>query len=63
MVAPDKNKTGGYKAYLGIPLGTPQGKVVATICSFQKDTRKFSQDEINFAEFFAERAATAIDNY
>ncbi|MDJ0796602.1 MAG: ATP-binding protein [Calothrix sp. MO_167.B12] len=53
----------GYQAYLGVPLRTPQGKVVGTICCFQKQARRFTSDEIDVAELFAERAATAIDNY
>lgn len=53
----------GIHAYLGIPLRTSQGEVIGTICSFHKKTRKFSAQELNIVELFAERAATAIDNY
>ena len=53
----------GYSAYLGIPLRTPQGEVVGTICCFHKKPRKFTGIEVHTAEIFAERAATAIDNY
>ncbi|WP_088240496.1 GAF domain-containing sensor histidine kinase [Calothrix rhizosoleniae] len=53
----------GYQAYLGIPLCTPQGKIVGTICCFHKQPRLFTSDEIEIAELFAERVATAIDNY
>jgi len=53
----------GYQAYLGVPLRTPQGKVVGTICCFHKQPRRFTTDEIDIAELFSERAATAIDNY
>lgn len=53
----------GYRAYLGVPLRTPQGKVIGTICSFQKKPRQFAVEEVGIAELFAERAATAIDNY
>lgn len=53
----------GYEAYLGVPLRTPEGQVVGTICSFHKQPRQFSLEEVNIAELFAERAATAIDNY
>lgn len=53
----------GYLAYLGIPLRTPQGEVIGTICSFHKKPRKFADVEVRVAEMFAERAATAIDNY
>ncbi len=69
LVVPDARSTDfgtapeGYQAYLGIPLRTPQGEVIGTICSFHKKTRSFSVDEVRIAEIFAERAATAIDNY
>lgn len=53
----------GYLAYLGIPLRTPQGEVIGTICSFHKKPRTFTDVEVRIAETFAERAATAIDNY
>ncbi|NHC34218.1 ATP-binding protein [Scytonema millei] len=53
----------GYQAYLGVPLRTPVGEVIGTICSFQRQPRHFSAAEIRLAEIFAERAATAIDNY
>lgn len=53
----------GYLAYLGVPLRTPQGEVIGTICSFHKKPRKFADAEVRIAEMFAERAATAIDNY
>lgn len=53
----------GYRAYLGVPLRLPSGAVVGTICSFQRQPRRFTQEEVQLAELFAERAATAIDNY
>lgn len=53
----------GYLAYLGVPLRTPQAEVIGTICSFHKQPRKFTDAEICITEMFAERAATAIDNY
>ncbi len=53
----------GYRAYLGVPLRTSQGKIIGTICSFQKKPRQFALEEVSIAELFAERAATAIDNY
>ncbi|BAY39581.1 GAF sensor signal transduction histidine kinase [Nostoc sp. NIES-2111] len=53
----------GYCAYLGIPLRTAEGEVIGTVCSFHQQPRNFTQDEIQFVELFAERAATAIDNY
>ena len=53
----------GCRAYLGIPLRTSQGKIIGTICSFHSKPRKFSAQEIEIVELFAERAATAIDNH
>ncbi|MEB3293409.1 MAG: ATP-binding protein [Synechococcales bacterium] len=53
----------GYRSYLGVPLRIPQGDVIGTLCSFCEAPRQFEQDEIAIAELFAERAATAIDNY
>ena len=53
----------GYTSYLGVPLRTPQGEVLGTICSFCIHPRQFDIDEVRTVELFAERAATAIDNY
>jgi PAS domain S-box-containing protein len=53
----------GYRAYLGVPLRTPAGEVIGTICSFQQQPRQFTAEEVRLASVFAERAATAIDNY
>ncbi|BAY14006.1 GAF domain-containing sensor histidine kinase [Calothrix sp. NIES-2098] len=53
----------GYRAYLGIPLQTSEGQVFGTICSFHRQAREFTTDEIQIVELFAERAATAIDHY
>jgi signal transduction histidine kinase len=53
----------GYCAYLGIPMRISTGEVIGTICSFHQQPREFSKEEIQLAELFAERAATAIDNY
>jgi PAS domain S-box-containing protein len=53
----------GYQAYLGVPLRTSTGEVIGTICSFQCQPRRFTEAEVQLAELFAERAATAIDNY
>jgi signal transduction histidine kinase len=53
----------GYQAYLGVPLRTSQNEVIGTICSFHKEPRNFCQQEVEIVELFAERAATAIDNY
>jgi PAS domain S-box-containing protein len=53
----------GYRAYLGVPLRTAMGEVIGTICSFQHQPRLFTAEEVRLAELFAERAATAIDNY
>ncbi|CAN1211394.1 PAS domain-containing protein [Tumidithrix helvetica PCC 7403] len=53
----------GYQSYLGVPLRLPTGSVIGTICSFHQQPRKFTLEEIRLVEVFAERAATAIDNY
>jgi PAS domain S-box-containing protein len=53
----------GYCAYLGVPLRTPGGEVIGTICSFQRQPRRFTPQEVRLVEIFAERAAIAIDNY
>ncbi|MEO1377887.1 MAG: ATP-binding protein [Cyanobacteria bacterium J06635_10] len=53
----------GYRSYLGVPLRTSQGKVIGTICSFHQQPRKYNSEEVGIVELFAERAATAIDNY
>lgn len=53
----------GYQAYLGVPLRISTGEVIGTICSFQHQPRHFTEAEVQLAELFAERAATAIDNY
>lgn len=53
----------GYRSYLGVPLRPSHGEVIGTICSFYKKRRKFTAQEVRIAEMFAERAATAIDNY
>lgn len=53
----------GYRAYLGVPLKSPTGKLLGTICSFHKQPRTFAPEEIKCVELFAERATTAIDNF
>lgn len=53
----------GYRAYLGVPLRTSFGEVIGTICSFHHQARLFEPEEVRLATIFAERAATAIDNY
>jgi PAS domain S-box-containing protein len=53
----------GYLAYLGAPLRLPNGEIIGTVCSFNRRSRKFTQEEMRLVEIFAERAATAIDNY
>jgi PAS domain S-box-containing protein len=53
----------GYLAYLGAPLRLPDGEIIGTICSFHRRPRKFSLNDMRLVEIFAERAATAIDNY
>ncbi len=53
----------GYHAYLGVPLRTSEGKIIGTVCSFHQQPRQFTPAEIELVKIFAERAATAIDNY
>jgi PAS domain S-box-containing protein len=53
----------GYRSYMGVPLRMPNGEVIGTICSFSHQPRQFTPEEVQLAEIFAERAATAIDNY
>lgn len=53
----------GYAAYLGIPIKTPMGKVLGTVCSFYRQPHRCTAEEVQFAEVLAERAAIAIDNY
>ncbi|MFK8185148.1 MAG: ATP-binding protein [Phormidesmis sp.] len=53
----------GYRSYLGVPLRSPTGNILGTVCCFHSTPRSFSDDEVQCAEIFAERATTAIDNY
>lgn len=57
------NQPPGYLAYLGIPLKTIQGGTIGTICSLFHQPHQFTDETIRFVKIFAERAATAIDNY
>ncbi|MEM9120236.1 MAG: AAA-like domain-containing protein [Cyanobacteria bacterium P01_F01_bin.56] len=52
-----------YRSYLGVPLRLSTGELVGTICSFHSTPRKFDEEEVRLAEIFAERAASAIENY
>lgn len=53
----------GYVCYLGVPLRIPRGDVIGTICSFSVQPRHYNAEMISTVELFADRAATAIDNY
>ncbi|PZO38655.1 MAG: histidine kinase [Pseudanabaena frigida] len=53
----------GYFAYLGAPLKLPSGEIIGTVCCFHRQPRRFTIEEMRLVEIFAERAATAIDNY
>jgi signal transduction histidine kinase len=53
----------GYQAYLGVPLRSPQGMIMGTVCSLHRNPRQFTAEEVGIVELLAERAATAIDNY
>ncbi|HEY9643550.1 MAG TPA: GAF domain-containing protein, partial [Coleofasciculaceae cyanobacterium] len=52
-----------YLSYLGVPLRTAHSEVIGTVCCFCKSPRQFTAEAVRIAELFAERAATAIDNY
>lgn len=54
---------GEYRCYMGAPLRTAHNEVIGSICSFMRQPRQFTEDEVRTVELFAERAATAIDNY
>lgn len=53
----------GYVAYLGMPLKTPSGDTLGTLCSFHRTSRSFGPHEVGVAKMFAERVAAAIDNF
>ena len=53
----------GYRSYLGVPLKTPVGKIIGTVCCFDAQPQNFSAEALRTAELFAEQAAIAIDNY
>ena len=53
----------GYRSYLGVPLKFSTGEMVGTICAFHKTPRRFDDNEIQMVSIFAERAASAIENY
>jgi signal transduction histidine kinase len=57
------SRMAGYVCYLGVPLRTSQGAVIGTICSFSMQPQHYDAEIIAAVELFAERAATAIDNY
>jgi len=53
----------GYRSYLGVPLKTPTGKIIGTVCCFDPQPQEFSAEALRIGELFAEQAAIAIDNY
>ena len=53
----------GYRSYLGVPLKTPAGKTIGTVCCFGVEPKDHSPESLRIARMFAERAAIAIDNY
>jgi len=57
------NAPEGYRSYLGVPLRLSTGEIVGTICSFHCQPREFNQEEVRLASIFADRAASAIENY
>ncbi|MDX2239466.1 MAG: ATP-binding protein [Leptolyngbyaceae cyanobacterium bins.302] len=52
-----------YLAYLGVPLQSPFGNQIGTICSFFEQPHSFSEEMVQRVKIFAERAAIALDNY
>ncbi|NEQ26591.1 MAG: GAF domain-containing protein, partial [Microcoleus sp. SIO2G3] len=59
----EARRMAGYACYLGVPLRVSQGNVIGTICSFSVQPQHYDAEIIASVELFAERAATAIDNY
>ncbi len=57
------NPPEGFCSYLGIPLKLPDGKVVGTLCYFDKSKRDYGTKDEQIASLFAERIAVALDNY
>lgn len=57
------NPPAGFCSYLGIPLKLPDGKVVGTLCYFDKSEREYTPQDEQVASLFAERIAIALDNY
>ncbi|MGG6296806.1 ATP-binding protein [Leptolyngbya sp. AN02str] len=53
----------GYVCYLGVPLKSSQGRIIGTICSFSMHPQWYNAQIIATVEQFAERIATALDNY
>lgn len=52
----------GYSSYLGVPLHAG-GTCIGTVCSLFHQPHHFTTEAIRLAEIFAERAATAINNF
>jgi signal transduction histidine kinase len=59
----EAERMAGYVCYLGVPLRTAQKAVIGTICSFSAQSQHYDTELIATIELFADRAATAIDNY
>ncbi len=59
----EAQRMAGYVCYLGVPLRTLSGEVIGTICSFGSRPCTYDSETIATVGFFADRAATAIDNY
>lgn len=59
----EAERMAGYVCYLGVPLRAAQGQVIGTVCSFSAQPQHYDAELIATVELFAERAATAIDNY
>ncbi len=59
----ETHRMDGYICYLGVPLRTLDGSVIGTICSFSMRPCHYDAETVAAVTLFADRAATAIDNY
>ena len=53
----------GFRSYIGVPLRISDGRIIGTICSFHGRPRQFTQQHVQVAGLFAERAAAAIERF
>ena len=57
------NPPKGFCSYLGVPLRAPNGEIVGTLCYFDKQVRQYTDRNEQVATLFADRIATALDNF